>query len=416
MWSNADTMKILIVTQYFWPEEFRINDLALGLREFGHQITVLTGMPNYPGGRLFPGYRLWRPAREDYHGVEIIRVPLIPRGKGGGVRLALNYLSFALLASLLGPFRCSNGCDVIFVYEPSPVTVGIPARLLKAVKRAPIIFWVQDLWPESLAATGAVRAAWILRLVEAMVRWIYRGCDRILVQSRAFVAPIQALGANAAHIDYYPNSAEAIYRPLSLRLGAPECPQLPAGFRVMFAGNIGAAQDFETIIEAAARLRDHPAIQWIVLGDGRLFERVKEQVEKHGLQRTFHLLGRQPLETMPRYFALADTMLVTLKKEPIFALTIPAKVQSYLACAKPMVAALAGEGARVIEEAGAGLAVPPEDAAALANAVLAMYKMAPAERMAMGTRGREYFELHFERDMLLRRLDGWVLQLKQKAA
>ena len=184
----------------------------------------------------------------------------------------------------------------------------------------------------------------------------------------------------------------------------------------MFAGNIGAAQDFETVIAAAAQLRDHPAIQWIVLGDGRLFERVKQQVEKHGLQGTFHLLGRQPVETMPRYFALADTMLVTLKKEPIFALTIPAKVQSYLACAKPMIAALDGEGARVIDEAGAGLAVPPEDAAALASAVLAMYKMAPAERMAMGTRGRKYFEQHFERDMLLRRLDGWVLQLNQKAA
>ena len=162
-------MKILVVTQYFWPEEFRINDLTLGLRELGHEVTVVTGMPNYPGGRLFPGYRPWRPAREDYRGVTVIRIPLIPRGTGGGVRLALNYLSFALLASLLAPFRCRGRCDVIFVYEPSPVTVGIPARVLKALKRAPIMFWVQDLWPQSLAATGAVRARWILGLIEAMV-------------------------------------------------------------------------------------------------------------------------------------------------------------------------------------------------------------------------------------------------------
>lgn len=182
-------MRILIVTQYFWPESFRINDIALGLRDKGHKVTVLTGQPNYPAGSFFPGYGFFKKIREDYNGVDVVRVPLLPRGSGGGVRLVLNYLSFAFFASILAPFRCRSGYDVIFVYEPSPITVGLPALLLKKLKHAPIMFWVQDLWPESLSATGAVRSAWVLKLVERLVRSIYRGCDVILVQSRAFFYP-----------------------------------------------------------------------------------------------------------------------------------------------------------------------------------------------------------------------------------
>ncbi len=404
-------MKVLVVSQYFWPEEFRINDLVMGLRELGHDITVLTGVPNYPKGKFYEGYGALRPVSENYQGVKVIRVPLIPRGGGGGLRLALNYLSFAVTASVLGPLRCRGKFDMIFVYEPSPITVGIPARILKKIKSAPLMFWVQDLWPESLVATGAVRAKWILRSVEQLVRWVYRGCDLILTQSRAFAAPITALGADAVRITYFPNSAEALYQPLTLPSDAVERGDMPAGFCVMFAGNIGAAQDFPTILAAAQKLRAHADIHWVVLGDGRMYEWVQSQVRELNLHGSVHLLGRRPLAAMPRYFSLADVMLVTLKKEPIFALTIPAKVQSYLACAKPIVAALDGEGADVILEAGAGLAAPAENATALADAVLALYKMTPDERASMGHRGREYFDRHFERNMLLQKLCGWIKQL-----
>ncbi|MEO7727314.1 MAG: glycosyltransferase family 4 protein [Burkholderiales bacterium] len=405
-------MKILIVTQYFWPEEFRINDLAIGLRERGNAVTVLTGMPNYPHGRLFKGYGVWRLKRENYQGVDVIRMPLVPRGDGGGFRLAVNYLSFALFASLLAPLRLRGKYDVIFVYEPSPVTVGIPARVLKAFKRAPIVFWVQDLWPQSLNAAGAITARWILGPVEAMVRWIYRGCDRILVQSRAFVAPIEALGADPARIRYFPNSAESLYQPDGAKREAGLEPGLPPGFRVMFAGNIGAAQDFETILAAATLLKQETGIQWLVVGDGRLRPWVEREIVARGLQATVHLLGRFPPEAMPRFFARSDAMLVTLKKEPIFALTLPAKVQSYLACAKPIIAALDGEGARIVTEAGAGVAVAAEDPAALANAVLDLARLGADARQAMGQRGRAYFEQHFEREMLLSKLEGWMNELK----
>ena len=404
-------MRILIVTQYFWPENFRVNDLARGLHERGHEVTVYTGKPNYPEGKFFLQYGFFDRAAEDYQGIHVIRVPLVPRGSGTGVRLAINYLSFALFASLLAPLRCRGQFDAILVYEPSPITVGLPALVLKVLKRAPLLFWVQDLWPESLSATGAVHSPWMLKMVERLVRFIYRGCDRILVQSRAFIPAVSRLVAEPQRILFFPNSAEALYQPVTVAPDTAESRNLPAGFKVMFAGNIGAAQDFETILSAAEQLKSQSAIQWVILGDGRMQAWVKQEIARRGLQHCMRLLGKYPLEAMPVFFALADVMLVTLKKDPIFAMTVPAKVQSYLACARPIVAALEGEGARVINEASAGLVTASENAHALADAVLALYRMTPEARLAMGQRGRAYFEAHFERERLLNQLEGWMHEL-----
>jgi colanic acid biosynthesis glycosyl transferase WcaI len=404
-------LKVLVVTQYFWPESFRINDLVLGLKERGHDMTVLTGVPNYPRGTIFPGYGILSPATETYQGVAVCRVPLCPRGTGQGWRLAVNYFSFALSASVFGPLRLRGAFDAIVVYEPSPITVGIPAIVVKWLKGAPILFWVQDLWPESLSATGAVKSKWMLNSVANLVRFIYDRCDRVLVQSKAFTAPIENLGTSAEKILYFPNSAEDLYRPMQLALDAPERETMPQGFRVMFAGNIGAAQDFETILEAAEKLKTNADIHWVILGDGRMRGWVDEQMRLRGIKKNFHLLGKHPVESMPRWFSLADAMLVTLKREPIFALTIPAKLQSYLACAKPIIAALDGEGARIIEESGAGLVAPCENAEALAQSVLAVHRMSLEERARMGEKGHAYFRQHFEREKLLDQLEAWMLEL-----
>ncbi len=404
-------MRILIVTQYFWPENFRINDLAQGLRNRGHEVTVYTGKPNYPEGRFFPGYGFLGHGNETFGGVRVIRVPLIPRGEGTGLRLALNYVSFAFFASLLAPFRVYGDFDVILVYEPSPVTVGLPALVLKALKGAPLLFWVQDLWPESLVAADAVRAGWILAGIERLVRFIYRRCDRILVQSKAFVEAILPYGITRERMFYFPNTSEALYQPVVCEPDAQERAQMPAGFRVMYAGNIGAAQDFATLLGAADRLRDETAIQWIILGDGRSRPWVESEVQRRGLARSVHLLGRHPVESMPRFFALADVMLVSLRRDPILAMTLPSRVQSYLACARPIIAALDGEGARVIKESGAGIVAGSGDPDALARAVLAVHRMPETGREAMGLRGRRYFEQHFEREMLLTRLEKWMLEL-----
>jgi len=337
--------------------------------------------------------------------VPVSRAPLIPRGSGGSVRLVLNYASHALFATMLAPWLARGEFDAILVYEPSPITIGVPARALRALKGAPVLLWVQDLWPESLAATGALRSRALLGMTGRLVRWIYRGCDRVLVQSLAFIPSIEAHGVPRGRIGYLPNSAESFYRRVPRTGGGVEEAELPTGFRVLFAGNIGAAQDFATILSAAELVRERRDIQWIVLGDGRMRSWVEDEVRARGLHDTFHLLGQRPAESMPRYFAQADVLLATLRREPIFAYTIPSKLQSYLACGRPVVAALEGEGGRIIEEAGAGWAVAPEEPRALADAVLAAAALSPAEREAMGDRGEAYFREHFEREKLLSRLE-----------
>jgi len=406
-------VKLLVITQYFWPESFRINDLVSGLKERGHEVRVLTGVPNYPGGKIFTDYSLFKPSKEIYKdNIPVFRVPLIPRGKGSKLSLIFNYISFVISACLFGPFRRLGSVDLIFIYEPSPITVCLPALLLKKLKSAPIMFWMQDLWPESLSATGAIRSEKILKMVGILVRLIYRGCDRILIQSRAFIEPVMRQGGEQNRIFYFPNSAEELYEPVKLESNASERAIMPDGFCVTFAGNIGAAQSFETILDAAELLKEQQNVHWVVIGDGRMYPWVADQVKRRKLSRTVHLLGRHPAEMMPRYFALSDALLVTLKKQPIFALTIPSKIQSYLACSRPIIAALDGEGARIVEEANAGVSCPAEEPSKLADAVMSLFRMDRTARDAMGQRGRDYFNHNFERNMLLDRLEGWMRELR----
>lgn len=403
-------MRVLVLSQYFWPENFRINDLVSGLVERSHEVTVLTGLPNYPSGKLFDGFSFGGPYMGDFGGAEIVRVPLIPRGNGRALRLLLNYVSFAVSASLLGSLRCKGPYDAIFVFEPSPITVGIPARLISWVKGTPIMFWVQDLWPESLSATGTVRSPRILGAVAFLARWVYRGCEKVLVQSEAFVQPLMDRGVGLEKIRYFPNSAEALYQAPHAGVGWAG-PPLPKGFRVMFAGNIGVAQSIETILEAAELLRVYADIHWIFVGDGRMAPWLKNEVSRRALEDCVHLVGQFPLATMPAWFAQADLMLACLRRAPAFALTIPSKIQSYLACAKPIVAALDGEGARVLTSSGAGIAVPAENANELADAVLKIYRMDPEVRKVLGQNGRQYYEKHFDREKLLDKLEFWLSEL-----
>lgn len=404
-------MNILIVTQYFWPENFRINDLALGLIERKHKVTVLTGMPNYPEGHFYSGFSFFGPFRQNYQGIKIWRVPLLPRGKGGKFRLALNYISFAFFASISAPFLCRGEFDLIFVFEPSPITVGLPALVIKKFRSIPILFWVQDLWPDSLFATGAVRSKKILKWVERLVRFIYHRCDKILCSSRAFIPSITKICGDSKHIFYFPQSVEIFYKPLDINADVPEDIVLPTGFRIMFAGNIGVAQSFDTIFAAAEKLMGYPDIHWIIIGEGRMRAWAEAQVRIRKLEKSVHFFGKYPSEAMPTFFALSDVLLVTLKRDPIFALTIPAKIQSYLACSKPIIAVLDGEGARIIDEAKAGISCPAEDAHALATAVLKMYHLPKNVREKQGESGRIYYEENFERNTLMDRLEGWMEEL-----
>jgi len=402
-------VRILIVTQYFWPENFRITDLAIGLKDKGHDVTVLTGMPNYPKGKIYEGYSWWKNRREDMQGIPIIRVPLFLRRESRSWQLALNYFSFVLSACLLAPwFLRKEKFDIVLCYEPSPVTVAIPAILIKRLKKAPLLFWVQDLWPETLAATGAIKSPAILSAVGKMVKYIYRGCDRILVQSRGFIEPAVAVGAELEKLNYFPNWAELLYQPMILDASSPERDEIPdQGFIVMFAGNLGEAQSLDTIVSAAGILKNEK-IHWVFLGDGRRRIWLQEEVKARGLEDKIHVLGSRPVETMPAYFSLASAMLVTLRDDPVMATTIPGKIQSYLACARPVIGALNGEGAKVIHESGAGYSVASDDTDGLAKAVLDMSRLSEAERDEMGKSARHYYEQNFDRDMLITQLEGWM--------
>ena len=344
---------------------------------------------------------------EDYAGAKVVRVPLLPRGHGGSMRLIFNYLSFVLSGIWGAAFRLHGPFDVIIVFETSPITVGIPAAFARWRFQAPILFWVLDLWPDSLAATGAVRSPLVLGEVSRLVRWVYRRCARVLVQSRAFIPEVVRHGVPRERVLYFPNWVEPEYRGLDARL-SDKVPPLPAGFKVMFAGNIGIAQDFPAVLAAAERLKERTDVHWLIVGDGRMADWAKKKVQDCGLEEQVRFLGQQPSETMPYFFAAADAMLVSLKSEPIFALTIPGKLQSYLACGRPVLAMLDGEGARVVEEAEAGLVCPAGDAETLADNVVRLAALSPEERERLGANGRRYAATHFDRERLFDRLEEWI--------
>lgn len=397
-------MRLLIVSQYFWPEGFRINEVTKSLVERGLQVDVLTGKPNYPEGKIHAGYSMWGCQRDSYCGADVSRVPLFPRGAGSKFRLVLNYLSFIFFGLICGPWlQRGRKYDAIFVYGLSPLLLAIPAIFLGWLKKAPVIVWVQDLWPQSLSATGYVRNRLVLRMVEWVVRFIYRRADLILVQSQAFIEPVRALAGDTP-IKYYPNSVDGSFA-VPATGKTPQVTGLDAVFPVMFAGNIGSAQAVEVIVDAAARLREHKDIQFVVLGDGSRREWMLQQVKERGLDN-LHLPGRFPVETMPGFMQKAAALLVTLADREIFAATVPNKVQAYMAAGRPIIACLPGEGARLVGEAGAGIGVRAEDGAALAEAVLRLYRTGEAEREAMGRCGRAYFLEHFDHEKLVDQLIG----------
>lgn len=394
-------MRVLIVSQYFWPESFRINDVAKSLSEKGIEVEVLTGKPNYPQGVIYPGYKTWGCQKGNYQGIKINRIPLRARGNSG-LSLALNYLSFIISGFIFAPLMLrKKRFDVIFIYAPSPILQAIPAIFLGWLKGCPVVLWVQDLWPESLSATGYIRNKGILKVIELLVRFIYRNVDLLLVQSQAFEMPVREL-ASGTPIVYYPNSVDDNFASPAT-VGIPFVPGLESGFSVMFAGNIGSAQAVDVMVEAATFLKEFHDIHFVVLGDGSCREEMLEAVKQRGLTN-IHLPGRFPVEMMPSFMQKASALLVTLADQPIFSLTVPSKVQAYMAAGRPIIACLNGEGARLVVEAQAGLATPAENPRALADTILRLYMQSPEEREVMGDNGRCYYKKHFDHNRLIDQL------------
>jgi colanic acid biosynthesis glycosyl transferase WcaI len=399
-----NSMRILIVTSYYWPEGFRVTDLAAGLKARGHDVAVLTGLPNYPAGRFFDGYGIRGPFREEHQGIPIIRVPIVPRGDGRAANLVLNYASFAASAALRALTIGGRAWDVVFVFQLSPVTTLFPACAIRAVFGVPVVAWVQDLWPESIASAGFARSPRMFSAARAISGWLYRRCDRILGTSRAFQPRLESLGVPAERFGYLPQWAEDLFRDDT---GAPATADAPwaDGFPVMFAGNLGRVQALDTLLDAAERLKGDPEIRWVFLGDGSRREWLTIEAERRGLGGRVFVLGRQPVGQMPAFYAKAGAMLVSLKPDDTMALTVPAKVQSYLAAGRPIIGSISGEAAQVIEESGAGWAAPAGDPVGLAEIVTRMKSLPEPERIQMGQRGRDFSLRNFARERCLDTLE-----------
>ncbi|MBU3596015.1 glycosyltransferase family 4 protein [Polynucleobacter sp. 86C-FISCH] len=395
-------MKILIWSQHFWPESFRINEIAQELQENGHEISVLTGKPNYPLGKIFSGYKAAGLQSERYGQISINRVPLYPRGKGGALNMVLNYLSFIFSALIFAPFIYrGKKFDIIFIYGTSPLIQGLSAIPLKFFTGAKIVTWVQDLWPEDLESTGYIKNKYVLKINEWPAKFLYFFSDRILIQSKGFYDPVLRLAAGR-ELFYLPNPAE---KAVFLRGANGPLPEMfeymSQGFHIVFAGNIGNNQSIETIVEAACILINRPDITFTIVGDGSRLDFLREKVSAHKL-KNIKILGRHPVALMPAIYERADALLVTLGSTNNLSLTIPSKIPAYMASAKPILAAINGFGAEVIKEADCGFTCSACNSRGLADIIEKLYLIPANERLEMGNRGRIYAECNYQPNIIIK--------------
>lgn len=394
-------MRCLLLTNHFYPESFRCNDVAFELVKRGYEVTVLTAIPDYPQGRFHKGYSLFKKRCEQLNGVKVVRVPIIPRGNGRPFRMLLNYGSgiffFFFHALYQGVF---HKYDCIFVHDTSPAFIGLPAVLVKKIQGIPMDFWILDMWPQSLAA-GGIRNARIYRWIDCMMDFIYRNSTMIHISSLGFRQLLRLRNVPDEKIEYLPNwSDDSIVHTHQVNI-----PVLPDGFIIMFAGNLGEAQNLENVLEAAHLLKEKKEVHWIFLGDGRKKAWMEQYIAEHHLESTVHLLGRFPIESMPSFFEKADVMLVSLADEQVFNLTLPAKVQAYMSCSKPILAMLNGEGQEIIHRAACGWSVDAMDVEGLVHKIQEIVRLPKDKLTEIGKNGYQYYMQHFQKKICMDIID-----------
>lgn len=395
-------MKILFVSQYFYPETFKGNDLVFDFVKRGHDVTVLTAKPNYPNGNFYQGYSFLGKREEIIQGAKVIRTPVYPRKNGKGIHLIINYLSFIFFSYFTCMFRVKGKFDIIFVQQLSPVTMALPGLWLKNKHKKPLYLWVLDLWPESILAASNFKNGKIIQFIDRLVKHIYNNSDVILISSNYFKDSIvEKLKDKKKEVIYFPNWAEDIFTKTLLK--EVSIPDLPNGFNIMFAGNVGESQDFETILKAA-ELTMSDDINWVIVGDGRKMDWIKNEIKIKNLSNVY-LMGRHDINTMPHFFSKADVMLVSLKDEAVFALTVPAKIQAYMAAGKVILGVLNGEGNELINDSKCGYAVSAGNFAALAEKAIDLKKLTTASKQEMEYNSKEYYENNFSKVMLFDKLE-----------
>ena len=394
-------MKILIVSQVFWPENFKINDLSSDLIKRGHDVTILTGKPNYPKGKFYKGYTFFSINNDLFDGVKIIRVPIIPRGDGSAIRLSLNYLSFVFFGSLFALFH-SRKYDFSLVYGISPIISAIPAIIHRIIYKTNMMLWVQDLWPESVDVTGKLKSSFLSKVLVLLVRFIYRQSDKIFISSKFMKKSIiEKLGPkHKKKIYYLPNWAEDSFLNDNININKFKH-LMPDGFKVMFAGNISYGQDFPSIIKAALILKKISNVKFIILGDGSEKKYLKNKIKELNLEDTIYYLGSFPMEEMINFYCHANMMLLTLRDELIYSYTVPCKLQGYLASKKPVAAMINGEAAEIINNSKCGFAVPAEDHNAFVTELLSMSNKHISFLEEASRKGFNYYENTFKKDTVI---------------
>ncbi len=399
--------RILIFTNHFHPESFKVNDIAFELAKNNYVVTVLTGIPNYPAGRFYKGYGLLKKRREFINGVDVIRVPLIPRGKNSLLMLSLNYLSYTFFLLIWSFFiSITRRFDLILVHHTSPIFLGIPAVLVKKMQRIKMLFWNLDLWPESVSETTGFNNKILMRGLDKIVRFIYRNSDKILISSKSFRSSIANKGMDKDRIIYFPNWSEDVFLNNNIKhINAAEYGLDNDALKIMFAGNIGAAQDMENVMEAIILASaEKYFINWIFVGEGRKIDWMVNRVMELKLEDRVFFLGQYPIEFIPSFFKIADIMLISLKNEKIFSLTVPAKIQTYMASSKPILAMVSGESASIIEEAKCGLMCDAGDYKSLAKNMITFAQMDTTKRKELGDNGFKYYQTFFSKNKAVKSL------------
>lgn len=396
---------ILVIAQYFYPEQFRINDICTEWVKRGYKVTVVTGIPNYPQGKYYDGYGLFKKRKETYNDIDIIRIPLIPRGSNA-IMLALNYLSFAVSGFFWKIFTKIKA-DYVFIFEVSPMTQALPGVWYAKKRKIPCYLYVQDLWPENVEIITGIKNKKIIGAIGKMVDYIYRGCTRIFTTSESFIKSIHDRGVPLDKIEYWPQYAEDFYIPLE-DMSIPEIPNDDA-FNIIFAGNIGTAQGLDILPKAAALIkqRSDKKIRFNIVGDGRYKNEFISTVDSEGLNDMFNFIPKQPATKIPQFMASSDAAFLSLTDSPLFAMTIPAKLQSYMACGIPNIASAAGETAKIIEESNSGLCGKPGNAEELADNIIELSRKSKEELKQLGNNARKYYDNHFNKNMLLDKIDNY---------
>jgi colanic acid biosynthesis glycosyl transferase WcaI len=382
--------RVLLLTQWFDPEPtFKGLAFARELMSQGFDVEVLTGFPNYPGGKIYSGYRLKLIHREVLHGVQITRLPLYPSHDHSVIKRVLNYTSFAASAMVYG-ILAAHRANVVYAYHP-PLTVGAAAALIKLFRKIPVVYDIQDLWPDTLRATGMLKNARLLALVGRMCYWVYRLMDHIVVLSPGFKRILIQRGVPEHKLSVIYNWADEDSLAIPPSLESSKF-QAPIGqFRILFAGNIGKAQALDTVLQAAALLKTRQSnICWAILGSGVELKRIKVEAMRQGLTNVA-FFPRVPMSEVSLYLRAADVLLVHLRKDPLFEITIPSKVQAYMKAGKPLLMAVDGDAADLVRRSDSGLVVCSENPEELAYAAERMAGMPRETLERMGHNAQIYY-------------------------